>query len=281
MTSRPPPRSRPPRHSQTSSNSGSRPASRPYGKDNHPACSPASALATAPYADTYPSPTAHPPSFTLLLPAYAYSMPCVVRSRILLWAAGLALLLLAAPKVPGCSATPVPSLIIPVTIGFGVAVPAALPSAWGGSFSYLTSEVFLSPILTATFDLGTYPHDFPNRFEATSALQVKAWLGPIAVFTGGGLTMHWMRVGSAWGFRPLLAFKVGAQIWPVDAVALTLQIRSLDPFPLSWTFSPELSASLAVALGPAPPPEPVLDLGTLWFVVGLGVAAAIAFLPRA
>ena len=87
----------------------------------------------------------------------------------------------------------------PFSIGFGAGVPYETPVDWARSFSYLTTEVFLSRNLTAVFDLGTYPPDFPNLFEGTAGMLVKAWVGPVNAYAGGGFTVQWRQVGTAWG----------------------------------------------------------------------------------
>jgi len=168
----------------------------------------------------------------------------------------------------------------PFSIGFGVGVPYELPVDWTGSFSYLTTEVFLSPNLTAVFDLGTYPPDFPNLFEGTAGMLVKAWLGSVNAFAGGGFTMQWRRVGAVWGFNPYLTLKGGFQLWILDSLALVAQFRTHEPLPIQWTFSPEFSLGITVAFGSGRPNPLMYDPTTLWMVVGLGVAALIAFLPK-
>jgi len=168
----------------------------------------------------------------------------------------------------------------PFSIGFGVGVPYELPVDWTGSFSYLTTEVFLSPNLTAVFDLGTYPPDFPNLFEGTAGMLVKAWLGSVNAFAGGGVTMQWRRVGAVWGFNPYLTLKGGFQLWILDSLALVAQFRTHEPLPIQWTFSPEFSLGITVAFGSGRPNPLMYDPTTLWMVVGLGVAALIAFLPK-
>lgn len=168
----------------------------------------------------------------------------------------------------------------PFSVGFGVGVPYELPVDWSRSFSYLTTEVFLSPNLTAVLDLGTYPPDFPDLFEVTAGMLVKAWVGPVNAFAGGGFTMQWRHVGLSWGFNPYLTLKGGFQIWVLDSLALVTQFRTHEPLPIQWTFSPEFSLGLTVAFGSGRPDPLVYDPATLWMVVGLGVAALIAFLPR-
>ncbi|MFC2082904.1 hypothetical protein ACFLSG_02550 [Candidatus Bipolaricaulota bacterium] len=168
----------------------------------------------------------------------------------------------------------------PFSIGFGVGVPYELPVDWTRSFSYLTTEVFLSPNLTAAFDLGTYPPDFPNLFEGTAGMLVKAWVGPANAFAGGGFTLQWRRVGTAWGFNPYLTLKGGFQFWATDSLALVAQFRTHEPIPIQWTFAPEFSLGMTVAFGSGRPNPLVYDPATLWLVVGLGVAALIAFLPK-
>lgn len=168
----------------------------------------------------------------------------------------------------------------PAAVGFGVSVPPRLPVDWTASFSYLSLESLLTPNLTAIVELGTYPSDFPDLYEGSGALLVKGWLGPTAIYAGGGLTVQWRRVGAAWSIRPLVNLRVGTQTWILDSLALVLQVRSLQSLPISWAFSPEISLGLTMGLGQARPEIPRFDGDVLWLLVGLGVAALIAFLPR-
>ena len=180
----------------------------------------------------------------------------------------------------GCLTVAADTSPAPFSIGFGVGVPYELPVDWTRSFSYLTAEAFLSPNLTAVFDLGTYPPDFPDLFEGTAGMLVKAWVGPVNAFAGGGLTLQWRRVGTAWGVNPHLTLKGGFQIWALDSLAFVAQFRTHEPFPLRWTFAPEFSLGMTLAFGNGRPDPLIYDPATLWLVVGLGVAALIAFLPR-
>jgi len=168
----------------------------------------------------------------------------------------------------------------PFSIGFGVGVPYELPVDWTRSFSYLTTEVFLSRNLTAVFDFGTYPPDFPDLFEGTAGMLVKAWVGPVNAFAGGGFTLQWRHVGSTWGFNPYLTLKGGFQIWVLDSLAVVAQFRTREPLPVQWVFAPEFSLGMTIALGSGRPDPLIYDPATLWLVVGLGVAALIAFLPK-
>ena len=168
----------------------------------------------------------------------------------------------------------------PFSIGFGVGVPYEIPVDWARSFSYLTTEVFLSRNLTAVFDLGTYPPDFPNLFEGTAGMLVKAWVGPVNAYAGGGFTMQWRQVGTAWGYNPYLTLKGGFQWWLLDSLAVIAQFRTHEALPIRWTFAPEFSLGLTVAFGSGRPDPLMVDPATLWLVVGLGVAALIAFLPK-
>jgi len=188
----------------------------------------------------------------------------------------LALILVALGGVL-CGAELAPALF---AVGFGVGVPYELPVAWDQSFSYLTSEVFLSRNLTAAFDLGVYPASFPDLIEASAALLVKGWLGASSLFGGGGFAARYLRIGSVWGISPYLVLKAGFQTWLLDSLALVVQYRTIEALPIDWTFSPELSLGLTVAFGRARPEAPVYDGQSIWILVGLGVAALIAFVPR-
>lgn len=187
----------------------------------------------------------------------------------------IALLMLLAFGIMAAEASPAP-----FSIGFGVGVPYEVPVDWTRSFSYLTTEVFLSRNLTAAFDLGTYPPDFPNLFEGTAGMLVKAWVGPVNAFVGGGYTLQWRKVGSAWGYNPYLTLKGGFQCWVLDSLAIVAQFRTHEPLPIHWTFAPEFSLGMTIAFGSARPDPLIYDPATLWLLVGLGVAALIAFLPR-
>ena len=180
----------------------------------------------------------------------------------------------------GCQATAADTSPAPFSIGFGVGVPYELPVDWTRSFSYLPAEAFLSPNLTAVFDFGTYPLDFPNIFEGTAGMLIKAWVGPVNAFVGGGYTWQWTHVGTVWGFNPHLTLKGGFQVWPVDSVAFVAQFRTHEPLPIQWIFAPEFSLGMMVAFGNGRPDPLIYDPATLWLLVGLGVAALIAFLPR-
>jgi len=168
----------------------------------------------------------------------------------------------------------------PFAVGFAVGVPYELPVDWAQSFSYLTVEALLSQNLTAAFELGTYPSQYPDLFEGTAGVSVKAWVGPVNAFAGGGFTLQWRRVGTAWGFSPHLSLKGGFQVWPLESVGFIAQFRTHEPIPMTWTFDPEFSLGISVAYGNARPDPLVYDPATLWLLVGLGVAAMIAFLPR-
>jgi len=168
----------------------------------------------------------------------------------------------------------------PFSIGFAVGVPYGLPVDWSGSFSTLSVEALLSRNLTFGFDLGTYPASFPDLIEGSASLLVKGWLGSACFFGGGGLTGRWHDIGSSWAVVPHLNLRAGVQAWLLDSLALVFQVRSVEPLPVTWTLTPELSVGVSVALGRARPPTPLADAATLWILVGLGVAALIAFLPR-
>jgi hypothetical protein len=169
----------------------------------------------------------------------------------------------------------------PFAIGFSVGVPYRYPIDWSGSFSVVTAEAFLSHNLTAAFDIGTYPASFPDLYEGSASLLVKGWLGAVNLYAGGGLTARWYHAGSNWISVPHLNLKAGFQAWVLDSFALALQVRSVEALPVSWTLHPEISLGLSVAIGRARPATPFADGPTLWILVGLGVAALIAFLPRA
>jgi hypothetical protein len=168
----------------------------------------------------------------------------------------------------------------PLAVGFAVGVPYGLPIDWSGSFSVLTGEVLLSRNLTVAFDVGTYPASFPDLYEGSASLLVKGWLGAVGFYAGGGYTARWHRTGSTWVSVPHLNLKAGAQVWFLESLALAVQLRSLEALPVSWTFTPEISLGLTVAIGRARPATLLVDGATLWILVGLGVAALIAFLPR-
>jgi hypothetical protein len=165
-------------------------------------------------------------------------------------------------------------------IGFAVGVPYRFPVAWDESFSYLTAEALLSPNLTLAFDFGAYPGSFPDLFEGGASVLVKAWLGPSCLFAGGGLSMRWLRVGTAWAMSPYFQLEAGFQTWMLENLAFVVQYRTIEVLPITWTFSPEISLGLSLALGRARPETLEVDGQTLWLLTGLGVAALIAFLPR-
>jgi hypothetical protein len=168
----------------------------------------------------------------------------------------------------------------PFAVGFAVGVPYELPVDWSGSFSVLTAEALLSPSLTVAFDVGTYPASFPDLYEGSASLLLKGWLGAANFYAGGGLTARWHNVGSTWVGVPHLNLKAGFQAWVLDSLAFVLQVRSVEALPVSWTLAPEISLGLSVAIGRARPTTLFADGPTLWILVGLGVAALIAFLPR-
>jgi len=187
------------------------------------------------------------------------------------------LLLLGLAAAAPCAADLAPA---PFSVGFAVGVPYGFPVDWSGSFSVLSAEAFLSRNLTVALDLGTYPSSFPGLFEGSASLLVKGWLGPASFFAGGGLTGRWHHVGSTWAGVPHLNLRAGVQAWVLDSLAIVFQARSIEPLPVVWTLTPEISVGVAVAVGRGRPPVPVADVSTLWILVGLGVAALIAFLPR-
>lgn len=166
------------------------------------------------------------------------------------------------------------------TIGFGVGVPPVLPIAWSESFSFLTTEILAESNLSFLLTLGTYPAYFPNLYQADAALIVKAWLGPVALYAGGGLSLQWRLIGDVWLLSPFMNVVAGAELWIIDSFALFTQVRSLDPLPASWTLDPEVSVGATIALGKARPALPRVDGDYLWILVGLGVLALLAYYPR-
>jgi len=168
----------------------------------------------------------------------------------------------------------------PATLGFGVAVPFALPIDWAASFSYIAAEILLAPHLTVYGDIGVYPSSFPDLVEGSVALLAKAWVGPVAAFVGGGASLRGQRVGNAWSLTPLVHLRAGTQIWVHDALAVHLQIRTLDALPLDWAFAPQMCVGISLGLGRARPETPRVEFDVLWVLVGLATAALVAFLPR-
>jgi hypothetical protein len=119
----------------------------------------------------------------------------------------------------------------PVAIGFGVGAPPFIPIEWSESFSFLTTELFLDPNLTLLFTLGTYPADFPTLYEGSGSLIVKAWLGPVALYAGGGFTIQSRLITDTWFWVPFMNITAGMQLWVTDSFALITQVRSIEPLP--------------------------------------------------
>lgn len=167
-----------------------------------------------------------------------------------------------------------------IGIGFGVGVPAALPVDWGASFTFATSEVLAESNLSFLFTFGTYPTDFPELYEGNASLLAKAWSGPVALYAGGGFSLQWRLVGTAWLWTPFMNVKTGVQLWILDSLAFFAQVRSLDPLPAEWSFNPEIALGTSISFGKARPPSPRLDGGYLWLIIGLWVLAFLAYYPR-
>lgn len=165
-------------------------------------------------------------------------------------------------------------------IGFGVGVPAALPIDWGASFTFATSEVLAESNVSFLFTFGTYPTDFPELYEGNASLLAKAWSGPIALYAGGGFSLQWRLVNTAWLWTPFMNVKTGVQLWILDSLAFFIQVRSLDPLPAVWSFNPEVSLGTTISFGKARPPYPRRDGGYLWLIIGLWVLAFLAYYPR-
>jgi hypothetical protein len=166
------------------------------------------------------------------------------------------------------------------SFGFGVSVPYALPVDWQASYSFVSSELLLTPNVTIFLDVGTYPVLFPILYEAGASVLVRGWVGPTVLFAGGGVSMQYRRVGHAWSFKPFLNLRAGYQIWLLDSVAVSVHFRTLEAMPIQWVFSPEIALGLNIALGRARPSSPTYDGEYLWVLVGLAAAALVAFLPR-
>ena len=167
-----------------------------------------------------------------------------------------------------------------IGIGFGVSVPADLPVDWSASFTFATLEAFPESNLSFLFTFGTYPTDFPELYEGNASLLVKAWSGPMALYAGGGFSLQWRLVNATWLWTPLANVETGVQLWVLDSLAFSAQIRSLDPLPAAWDFSPEISLGTTISFGRARPIDPRFDGGYLWLIVGLWVLAFLAYYPR-
>lgn len=170
---------------------------------------------------------------------------------------------------------------VPLAFGFGVTAPAVIPIDWNESFSSISMEMLMDPNLTFLFTLGTYPAHFPNLFEASGDVIVKSWMGPVAIYAGGGLDIQWKPIGGTWGWTPYMHITAGTQIWLIDSVAFVASVRSIDVIPPTWTFSPEVSLGLQFSLTPPRPPT----LGKenafyFWVVVGLLVATLLTYYPH-
>ncbi|MEW5826771.1 MAG: hypothetical protein AB1778_08055 [Candidatus Bipolaricaulota bacterium] len=168
----------------------------------------------------------------------------------------------------------------PLTVGFGVGIPLGASLEGGDSFSFLQAEALVSPGLTAYGELGVYPASFPDAVEGGLGLLAKAWFASVAPYVGAGVSVRGHRIGSAWSLVPLVQLRGGVQLWVDEALAFQAQIRTLDAFPLDWSFTPEVSLGLALALGRGRPETPRAEFDVLWLLVGLATAALVAFLPR-
>lgn len=164
--------------------------------------------------------------------------------------------------------------------GFGVGVPPVLPINWNESFSFVTTEVLADGNLSFLLTLGTYPADFPGLYEADATFLLKAWLGPMALYAGGGFSLQWKLIGEAWLWSPFMNVMTGVQLWIIDSFALFAQLRSLDPLPPTWTLDPEVSVGALIAFGRVRPSSPRVDGDYLWLLIGLGVLALLAYYPR-
>jgi len=166
--------------------------------------------------------------------------------------------------------------------GFGVGVPTSYPIDWTASFPFVTAEAFTDSNLSILGTIGTYPADFPTGFETSVSLLAKGWSGPIAIYAGGGISVYWdwIAASSGWSWSPYMNMIAGIQWRVVEPLSFALQLRSLDPIPLTFTLHPQISLGASLVLGTPFPRQPQVDRMTLWIIVGLGVLALVAYLPR-
>ncbi len=166
--------------------------------------------------------------------------------------------------------------------GFGVGVPLSATIDWNTSFPYIAAEAFTDSNLSVLFTLGTYPADFPLGFETDLSLLAKGWSGPIAIYAGGGISVYWdwIAASAVWNWSPYMNMLAGVQWRILDPLAISFQVRSLDPIPLTFTLHPEISLGASLVFGKGLPHSGQVDQMTLWIIVGLGVLALVAYSPR-
>ena len=167
-------------------------------------------------------------------------------------------------------------------VGFGVGMPATTVIDWSNSFPYATVEAFTDSDLAVRFTIGTYPTDFPTGFETSTSFIVKGWGGPVAVYAGAGLSVYWkwLTAESVWKWSPYMNMLAGMELRVATPLSLFCQVRALDPIPLTFTVHPQVSLGARLVFGPPRFPAGPADGVALWVIIGLGVLALVAYLPR-
>ncbi len=165
-------------------------------------------------------------------------------------------------------------------VGFGVGFPPTLPIVWNDSVSFLVAEVAADQPMSFRSTIGAYPASFPDVYVADATLLVKAWLGPAALYAGGGFSLEWRRIGAAWLWTPMMNVLFGTQVWVVDSLALFAEARSAEELPPTFAFAPQICLGVTVGLGKVRPSPMRVDLYHLWVLVGLGVLAFLIYYPR-
>ena len=167
-------------------------------------------------------------------------------------------------------------------IGFGVGAPPIVPIQWENSFPFVLIETLAEGNLSFLFTLGAYPSEIeiPDVFEVDTNLLIKAWIGPAAVFAGGGLAIQWDPLSPSGTWVPLMNVIAGTQLWILDGFALFLQARSLDLLPPTWSLDPMITVGAELGFEKVRPDPPFSDGNYLWLLVGIGVLSLLAYYPR-
>lgn len=67
---------------------------------------------------------------------------------------------------------------------------------------------------------------------------------------------NWIAASSAWSWSPYMNMIAGVQWRILEPLAISFQVRSLDPIPLTFTLHPEYSLGVSLVFGrslPSPP----------------------------